>query len=162
MRFTTVSGAALTAASAVLAKEMPKNEAVAAELYDSGVVHMESMKRKISMWTAEAEAGLLDSTKYQELNYTKCVDGKAAAIPGDELNTFKCKNMDLYHFLNHATLGSPNGWDEKNDGVLLTGSSSWGWTDPESGREFIANGMYDGTAFIEILPEGKMLPLGFL
>jgi hypothetical protein len=28
--------------------------------------------------------------------------------------------------------------------------------------EFIANGMVDGTGFIEILPEGRMSVLGFL
>lgn len=31
-----------------------------------------------------------------------------------------------------------------------------------SHSEFIANGMVDGTAFIEILPEGRMSILGFL
>lgn len=117
---------------------------------------------KKQLWLAEAEAGLLNSTIYPRLNYTKCVNGVAQAIPDDPLFAFRCKNMDLYDFINHATLGSPNGWNELGDGVLLTGSSSWGWTDPESGREFIASGMYDGTAFIEILPEGRMLQLGFL
>ncbi|KAH6695595.1 hypothetical protein F5X68DRAFT_258181 [Plectosphaerella plurivora] len=162
MRFSTVSGAALTAASAVMAKEMAKNEATAAELYDSGVMHTDNMQRKISLWTAEAEAGLLDSTKWPRLNKTSCVNGFVDAIPGDPLHKFSCKNIDLYDFINHATLGSPNGWDELGDGVLLTGSSSWGWTDPESGREFVANGLYDGTSFIEILPEGKMLFIAFL
>lgn len=40
--------------------------------------------------------------------------------------------MDLYDFVNHATLGSPN-----TDYRGKSGSSSWGWTDPDSGREFI-------------------------
>jgi choice-of-anchor B domain-containing protein len=35
--------------------------------------------------------------------------------------------------------------------------------DPDSGREFIASGLYDGVAFLEILhKEGKMIQLGFL
>jgi hypothetical protein len=119
-----------------------------------------SMARKKALWLASAEAGLMNSSVWPRLNYTKCIDGVAAAIPGDPLNTFKCKNMDIYDFINHATLGSPNGMIE--DGELLTGSSSWGWTDPVSKREFVASGMYDGTALIEILPEGRMLQLGFL
>lgn len=41
--------------------------------------------------------------------------------------------MDLYDFLNHATLGSPHSDPAYNQ----TGSSAWGWTDPLSGREFI-------------------------
>ena len=40
--------------------------------------------------------------------------------------------MDLYDFINHATLGSPLADD---DG--MSGSSIWGWTDPKSDREFI-------------------------
>jgi hypothetical protein len=40
--------------------------------------------------------------------------------------------VDLYDFINHASLGSP-----KSDTAGRTGSSTWGWTDPESGREFI-------------------------
>ena len=132
------------------------------ELYDSGLVHSQNMQRKKELWLAEAEAGLLNSTVWPRLSYTKCIDGKAEAIKGDPNHTFRCKNMDLYDFINHATLGSPDGWDEAGDGLLLTGSSSWGWTDPKSGREFVASGMYEGTALIEILPEGRMLQLGFL
>lgn len=126
-------------------------------------MHERLMQGKISAWRAEHDAGLLHSEKWPRLNYTKCIDGKAEAVPGDPLLTFRCKNIDLYDFINHATLGSPNGWDEMDDGtLLLTGSSSWGWTDPESGREFVASGMYDGTAFLEILPEGRLFHLGFL
>lgn len=35
----------------------------------------------------------MDSTKWPRLNYTKCVDGIAAAVPGDPLLTFRCKNV---------------------------------------------------------------------
>lgn len=101
--------------------------------------------------------GLMDSRKWPRLDYTKCVDGIAEAVPGDPLLTFKCKNIDLYDFINHATLGSPN-----TDYRGKSGSSSWGWTDEDSGREFVVSGMYDGCAMIEILPEGRMLPLAFL
>ncbi|KAI6780497.1 uncharacterized protein J7T54_000136 [Emericellopsis cladophorae] len=161
MRFSTLSaGAAMTAMA--VARELPKDDSKASRLYDSGVVHMDSMARKKAAWRAEFDAGLLDSAQWPRLNYTKCIDGKIEAVKGDPLQTFRCKNMDLYDFINHATLGSPNGWDEGGNGLLLTGSSSWGWTDPESKREFVANGMYDGTAFLEILPEGRLLQLGFL
>jgi choice-of-anchor B domain-containing protein len=128
-------------------------------------MHNRNMQHKMDNWMAEFDAGLLNSAQWPRLNYTKCVDGVAAAVPGNPLLTFRCRNMDLYDFINHATLGSSNGYPESHapDGSqFLTGSSSWGWTDPESGREFIADGMYDGTALIEILPEGRMLQLGFL
>jgi choice-of-anchor B domain-containing protein len=41
------------------------------------------------------------------------------------------------------------------------GSSSWGWTS-EDGREFVAIGQFDGTAFAEISSEGKLVYLGRL
>lgn len=59
--------------------------------------------------------------------------------------------MDLYDFISHADLGS-----------VGDGSSSWGWTDPETKREFGAIGQYDGTAFVEITKKGKMEYLGRL
>ncbi|KAL8415360.1 hypothetical protein RB596_006097 [Gaeumannomyces avenae] len=162
MRLFTVSGAALVFASAAVAKEMAKDEVRAKAFYDNGLTHQQHLKNKVDNWMAAANAGLFSSEKWPRLNYTKCIDGKVEAVKGDPLHTFKCKNIDLYDFINHATLGSPNGWDEAGDGLLLTGSGSWGWTDPESGREFIASGMYDGTALLEILPEGRLLHLAFL
>lgn len=93
----------------------------------------------------------MDSTQYPELGYTACENGFAAAIPGDVNNTFRCNNIDLYHFLPHSGLGSTEG----------QGSSSWGWTS-EDGREFVALGQFDGTAFAEITSEGKMVYLGRL
>lgn len=92
----------------------------------------------------------MDSSVWPRLNFTtKCVNGIAAAIPGDKAHTFRCKNVslailavrrllltstqiDLYDFINHATLGSPHA-----DYLGRTGSSAWGWTDPESSREFV-------------------------
>lgn len=41
------------------------------------------------------------------------------------------------------------------------GSSSWGWTSP-GGREFIAVGQQDGTAFAEISKAGKLIYLARL
>lgn len=35
----------------------------------------------------------MDSTQWPRLNYTKCINGKAEAVPGNPLLTFKCKNV---------------------------------------------------------------------
>ncbi|EUC35531.1 hypothetical protein COCCADRAFT_3211 [Bipolaris zeicola 26-R-13] len=119
--------------------------------YDDGTVHHMIMEMKVAQWDAELASGQMDSSRYPELGYTPCVDGFAAAIPGNYNNTFKCHNIDLYHFLPHHLLGSSQG----------QGSSSWGWTS-EDGREFVAIGQFDGTAFAEITSEGKMVYLGRL
>lgn len=66
-------------------------------------------------------------------------------------NCTGCNNMDLYDFKSHADLGSFGG----------EGSSSWGWIS-DDGREFVAVGQQDGTAFAEISSEGKLVYLGRL
>jgi choice-of-anchor B domain-containing protein len=95
--------------------------------------------------------GMFDSAQYPELEQTACVDGLIEAVPGDAANTFRCQNVDLYHFLSHEALGDDQG----------EGSSSWGWTS-EDGREFVAIGQYQGTAFVEIGADGRMSYLGRL
>lgn len=92
-----------------------------------------------------------DDVQYPELGYTPCVAGWAQGIPGDRNNTFKCSNIDLYHFLSHEALGDASG----------SGSGSWGWTSAD-GREFVAIGQNKGTAFVEIGSDGKMTYLGRL
>ena len=59
--------------------------------------------------------------------------------------------MDLYSFKSHAELGSSNS----------SGSSSWGWTSVD-GREFVAIGQGDGTAFAQITSDGELVYLGRL
>lgn len=88
------------------------------------------------------------SAQYAELaSIATCSNGTAKTAT----DTFKCKNIDLYHFLSHSALGSTYGF----------GSSSWGWTS-STGREFVAIGQSDGTAFAEITKEGKLSYLGRL
>lgn len=59
--------------------------------------------------------------------------------------------IDYYDFKSHADLGS----------FVGEGSSSWGWVGPD-GREFVAIGQADGTAFAEINKKGKLVYLGRL
>ena len=121
--------------------------------YESGLVHESIMETKHASWDRQREAGELESSKWQALQapYVKCEGGLATVVPGDANQTFKCNNMDLYDFKSHADLGSFAG----------EGSSSWGWTS-DDGREFVAIGQADGTAFAEISKEGKLIYLGRL
>ncbi|KAL8364938.1 hypothetical protein RB595_003973 [Gaeumannomyces hyphopodioides] len=131
-------------ASVAMGKEKPVDEEMAAEFYDSGVIHEEIMAHKMELWNREQAQGLMDSERYPELGFTPCVNGWIEAIPGDRNNTFKCSQMDLYHFLSHGATGSSG-----------RGSGAWGWI-ADNGREFIAIGQEDGAMFAEILPEGKL------
>ncbi|KAF2738949.1 hypothetical protein EJ04DRAFT_573394 [Polyplosphaeria fusca] len=130
------------------ARQMAKDEVKAAKLYDSGIRHMNIIGLKEESWGNRRAAGKYDSAQYPEIKeFTECVNGTAVTAK----ETYRCNNLDLYHFLSHSDLGSVDGF----------GSSSWGWTS-EDGREFMAIGQKDGTAFAEISKEGKLVYLGRL
>ncbi|KAF2458122.1 hypothetical protein BDY21DRAFT_341600 [Lineolata rhizophorae] len=139
------------ASVATAIKEVPLDESRHSALYANGLVHQTIMSNKDAQFARQRAAGAYNSAQYQELGYTPCVDGLATAVEGDAMNTFRCNNIDLYHFMSHADLGSQTG----------EGASSWGWTSDDS-REFIAISQADGAAFAEISPEGKMVYLGRL
>lgn len=82
----------------------------------------------------------------------RCKDGLAIVEEGNANQTFRCNNMDLYDFLNHADMGTTQG----------QGSSSWGWRHERSGREFGIVGQFTGAAFVEVLRNGKMEYIGRL
>lgn len=59
-----------------------------------------------------------------------CVNGMAGS--------FSCRDVDLLAFLPHSEIGGGSGND------------LWGWTDPQTGREYALVGRSTGTAFVEI------------
>ncbi|KAI0393120.1 hypothetical protein F5Y17DRAFT_326151 [Xylariaceae sp. FL0594] len=142
-------------AGLALAKEMPVNEALAKSLYDSGARHMEIMNHKEAFWARRRQAGIFNSAQYKSMpssvSVVPCTNGLAELFPGDPLYSFNCTGLDLYDFKTHVDLGSPSG----------EGAGSWGWTSP-TGREFMAIGQSDGTAFLEITSAGKIVYLGRL
>ncbi|MBI1267332.1 MAG: choice-of-anchor B family protein [Cryomorphaceae bacterium] len=64
---------------------------------------------------------------------------------------YPCHNVDLWRFLDKDALG---GATNTND--------IWGWTDPNSGREFALVGKDNGTAFVEITNPAIPMYLGSL
>ena len=62
-----------------------------------------------------------------------CQDGEAAS--------YDCDHIDLLSFLPREELGAGRG-ARLND--------VWGWTDPETGREYGLVGRMDGTAFVDV------------
>jgi choice-of-anchor B domain-containing protein len=63
----------------------------------------------------------------------QCEDGNA--------DQFECDQVDILSFLPVAGIGGGRG-AETND--------VWGWTDPQTGREYALVGRTDGTAFIDV------------
>jgi len=62
----------------------------------------------------------------------------AAACVGGMAGSFPCRHVDLGSWLSITDIGGG------------TGNDVWGWTDPDSGREFALYGRSTGTAVVEV------------
>lgn len=71
-----------------------------------------------------------------------CVNGMAGSFP--------CRDIDLLAFLPHSDIGGGSGND------------LWGWTDPQTGREYAIVGRSTGTAFVDISNPRQPVYLGNL
>ncbi|MEX0863827.1 MAG: choice-of-anchor B family protein [Acidimicrobiia bacterium] len=92
-----------------------------------------------------AQAFLADKQPNQTLaaaSATSCVDGFAGIYP--------CSNVDLMAFLPLADIGGGSGND------------IWGWTDPQSGREYALMGRSTGTSIVDISDPVNPVYLGNL
>lgn len=134
------------------------------EAYDSGEAHtalMNLMQSSVDKLKSGFETTLqsLDSDEpippWHALSldpiseFVPCVDGHSSFSSN---HTYACNNADLYAFVPHWATGSKN----------RVGNDVWGWTDKESGREFGMVGQGDGTAFVEVQPDGSVDYLGRL
>ncbi|RMF65607.1 MAG: hypothetical protein D6746_00210, partial [Bacteroidetes bacterium] len=75
------------------------------------------------------------------LRHFEPVTGGAVACEKGMAAAFPCDRVDLLAFLPVQNFGGGRG-TETND--------VWGWTDPETGREYAIVGRTDGTAFVDI------------
>lgn len=78
----------------------------------------------------------------QPMAMTPCVSGFAGSYP--------CNNVDLMAFMPLATIGGGQGND------------IWGWTDPQTGREYALMGRTSGTSFVDITDPVNPIYLGNL
>ena len=69
------------------------------------------------------------------------------------MGEFSCSQVDLVSFLPVSPVGGGRG-------VRLSGV--WGWTDPESGKEYALLGRMDGTSFVDVSDPANPLYLGDL
>ncbi len=73
---------------------------------------------------------------------TPCINGMAGQYP--------CKGLDLQSRIDLNTFGTDRGND------------SWGWTDPQNGKEYALMGLGNGTAFVDISDPVNPIYLGKL
>lgn len=75
----------------------------------------------------------------------KCQDGKAEG--------FGCENVDLVSFVTRNDLGL-------DPGMLM--NDLWGWTDAETGKEYVLAGSNDRTTFVDVSNPTDPVVLGYL
>jgi choice-of-anchor B domain-containing protein len=98
-------------------------------------------------WSAQTtvrssgDAGLSAITGSQ----VDCTDGQAAA--------FGCEGVDLVSFLPTQQIGGKRG---------VRVNDIWGWTDPETDREYAIVGRMDGTSFVDVTNPSNPVYIGDL
>jgi choice-of-anchor B domain-containing protein len=108
---------------------------------DGGICRIDANGRACSCGCAQkADVQLVRAL--ERLLDVPCTDGMAGPFP--------CRDVDLLAFLPHATTGTGNGND------------IWGWTDPQTGREYALVGRTTGTSFVDISEPRQPIYLGDL
>lgn len=83
-----------------------------------------------------------------------CTSGQVVTPAG----TFPCQNVDLMSFLPLASVGGAT----NTGGGTANIATTWGWTDPQTGREYAILGRSDGTAFVDVTDPLRPVYLGLL
>jgi len=100
------------------------------------------MLLKKAEWEACIAAGDCPK-KVQNMANTPCVGGHAGPYP--------CSSVDLLSFVSLASLGTTG-----------DGNDIWGWTDPETHKEYALCGTASGTSFVDVTDPINPFVLGFL
>ncbi|MCI0435200.1 MAG: choice-of-anchor B family protein [Gemmatimonadetes bacterium] len=101
---------------------------------DFGLGSVILLERQGSAWTRTGQV-------LSEAETLDPVTGNRVDCRGGEASTFGCTEIDLLSFLPVKEIGGARG-------VQL--NDVWGWTDPETGREWAIVGRMDGTSFIDV------------
>jgi len=115
--------------------------------YNAGTATILERDADTGAWTAQStvrssgDAGLSAVTGSQ----VDCTAGQAA--------DFGCQGVDLVSFLPIQDIGGPRG-------VRL--NDIWGWTDPQTGREYALVGRMDGTSFVDVTNPSSPVYIGDL
>ncbi|MCZ6915238.1 MAG: choice-of-anchor B family protein [Gemmatimonadetes bacterium] len=82
------------------------------------------------------------------------------AITGEQVNCedgsaglFTCSEVDILSFLPTSAVGAGRG---------IAVSDLWGWTDPDTGKEYALVGRFDGTSFVDVSDPFNPVYLGNL
>jgi choice-of-anchor B domain-containing protein len=101
-----------------------------------------------------SESGWIESgTLAGEVEGYEPVTGGQVDCAQGEAAIFSCQQVDLVALLPVQELGASRG-------AMV--NDVWGWTDPETGREYAVVGRSEGTSFVDVTDPGHPLYLGQL
>jgi choice-of-anchor B domain-containing protein len=127
--------------------------------WDVGRTHMERiMKRKAETWKAREDC-VASKTCPEQLQRPS--EGAFVCDESGHAGDIPCLNIDQSSFLNFADMGY-------GDAELIfpdraaNGNDVWGWTDPQTGREYAIMGFTGGTAFVDVSEPTNPVPVGFM
>ncbi len=83
----------------------------------------------------------------------EAITGRRVSCEGQKAGQFGCNNVDLISFLPISDIGGGRG-------VRL--NDIWGWTDPETGKEYALVGRNEGTSFVDMSDPGNPVYVGNL
>lgn len=99
----------------------------------------------------EGEGGATSGSAPPAQGPTPCVNGFAGVYP--------CKNVDLLSLLPLQEMGA----NAASAGVAAgKGADIWGWTDPQTGREYALMVLSNGASFVDVSDPTRPRFLGFL
>jgi choice-of-anchor B domain-containing protein len=110
----------------------------------------------LAVWSARAHEGEHHSpggngqpggVPLAAMTSTPCVGGMAG--------TFPCNKIDLASLLPIADIDGTNAAD-------ITANDIWGWTDPQTDKEYALLGLSNGVAFVDVTTPGSPIYLGNL
>jgi len=84
----------------------------------------------------------------------KCSDGMAGDYP--------CRNVDLLSHISIEDLGYSKELQKRYRDREPAGNDIWGWTDPETGREYAIVGLTGGSSFVDVTDGVNPKVLAFL
>ena len=114
------------------------------DAYGAGIAV--GFQRAGGTWT---EAGRLEG----EVEGYEAVTGEAVDCTEGSAAIFSCEQMDLVALLPVDELGASRG-------AMV--NDVWGWTDPDTGREYAVVGRSEGTSFVDVTDPSRPVFLGQL
>lgn len=93
----------------------------------------------------QVNPNVTEALELPRMPFTPCVGGQAGP--------YACDKVDLQAFMPLSQMGG---------GGSILASSLWGWTDPQTGREYALMGLRNKTSFIDITDPVNPFYVGFL